>query len=175
MKYVIVLCLFSLYLPPQLQGIMKGFLLFFLSSITSQILFAQVIYPDENADKSNRPEVIKNININQDPRLDKMLEWHIANNKINNKIDGFRVEIFFSSDFDAKEKALKKKKEFLSIYPDNIVHVKYISPNFRVRVGDFRTKNEALKLYKEIKSTYPVAFIVTDDIDFPLMKQVQYE
>jgi hypothetical protein len=104
-----------------------------------------------------------------------MLKWHIENNKINNKIDGFRVEIFFSSDLDAKDKALMKKKEFLSVYPDNIVHVKYVSPNFRVRVGDFRTKNEALKLLREIKGTYTVAFIVTDKIDFPLMKQVQYE
>jgi hypothetical protein len=175
LKNVVVLWLFNLYLPAQLQGLMKRFILFVLSSLTSQILLAQVTFPHENAEELNRPEVIKNINVNQDPRLDKMLDWHIVNNKINNKIDGFRVEIFFSSDFDAKEKALKKKKEFLSIYPDHIVHVKYISPNFRVRVGDFRTKNEALKLYKEIKGTYPVAFIVTDNIDFPLMKQIQYE
>jgi hypothetical protein len=104
-----------------------------------------------------------------------MLSWHIENNRTRNKIEGFRVEIFFSSEFDAKEKAIRKKKEFLSVYPDNAVHVKYISPNFRVRVGDFRTKNEALKLYREIKSNYPVAFIVADEIDFPLMKPVQYE
>lgn len=154
---------------------MKRFLLFVLSGLTSQILFAQVTFPNQKKEESNRPEVARNLNINQDPRLEKMLNWHIENNKINNKIDGFRVEIFFSSDFDAKDKALKKKKEFLSVYPDNIVHVKYISPNFRVRVGDFRTKNEALKLYREIKNTYPVAFIVADEIDFPLMKPVQYE
>lgn len=138
-------------------------------------MFAQVTFPNQNTEVLNRPGIIKNLNINQDPRLDKMLKWHIENNKINNKIDGFRVEIFFSSDLDAKDKALKKKKEFLSVYPDNIVHVKYVSPNFRVRVGDFRTKNEALKLLREIKGTYTVAFIVTDKIDFPLMKQVQYE
>jgi hypothetical protein len=154
---------------------MKRFLLFVLSGLTSQILFAQVTFPNQKKEESNRPEVARNLNINQDPRLEKMLNWHIENNKINNKIDGFRVEIFFSSEFDAKDKALKKKKEFLSVYPDNIVHVKYISPNFRVRVGDFRTKNEALKLYREIKNTYPVAFIVADEIDFPLMKPVQYE
>lgn len=154
---------------------MRGFLLFYLCFITSGILFAQVTFPNQNREVSNRPEIVKNLNINQDPRLDKMLNWHIENNKINNKIDGFRVEIFFSSDFDAKDKALRKKKEFLAVYPDNIVHVKYVSPNFRVRVGDFRTKNEALKLLREIKGTYPVAFIVTDKIDFPLMKQVHYE
>jgi hypothetical protein len=167
--FLIYICLLNL------QGKMKRFLLFFLISLTGQILFAQVTIPNENPEESNRPEIIKNLNINQDPKLDKMLSWHISNNKINNSIDGYRVEIFFSSNADAKEKALRKKIEFLSIYPDNTVHIKYISPNFRVRVGDFRTKNEALKLYREIKDTYPVAFIVSDKIDFPLMKQMQNE
>jgi hypothetical protein len=154
---------------------MKCFLLLVLAFFTCQNLFAQVTSPGENAEEVNRPEILKNLKINQDPRLDKMLSWHIGNNKTNNSIDGFRVEIFFSSDVDAKQKALRKKVEFLSIYPENTVHVLYVSPNFRVRVGDFRTKNEALKLYREIKTTYPVAFIVTDKIDFPLMKQIQYE
>jgi hypothetical protein len=154
---------------------MKLFLLFVLSILTSQIILAQVTIPEEKVQDSNLPELFHKLDINEDPRIERMLSWHIENNKFKNKIDGFRVEIFFSSDIDAKEKALKKKEEFLEIYPDNIVHVKYISPNFRVRVGDFRTKNEALKLYKEIKNTYPLAFIVTDEIDFPLMKQIQYE
>jgi hypothetical protein len=154
---------------------MKRFILVVISVLTSQLLIAQVSFSAQNNEKSTRPEVIKNLNINQDPRLDNMLSWHIENNRTRNKIEGFRVEIFFSSEFDAKEKAIRKKKEFLSVYPDNAVHVKYISPNFRVRVGDFRTKNEALKLYREIKSNYPVAFIVADEIDFPLMKPVQYE
>ena len=88
---------------------------------------------------------------------------------------GFRVEIFFSSELDAKTQALDKKVEFLSKYPDYAVHIKYDAPNFRVRVGDFRTKNEALKLYKKIEQDYPVAFIVADKIEFPLLKQINYE
>ena len=154
---------------------MLRYLLLFISILTNQVIIAQVSFPEDKAQESNRPEIMRNIEVLQDPLVDKMLEWHIENNKTKNKIDGFRVEIFFSSDVDAKEKALKKKTEFLSVYPDNTVHIIYVSPNFRVRVGDFRTKNEALKLYKEIKDNYPVAFIVTDEIDFPLMKQVQYE
>ena len=154
---------------------MKLFLFVFLSVLANNFLIAQVYSSAQNTEKSNRPPIIKNLKINQDPRLEQMLSWHIENNRINNKIEGFRVEIFFSSDFNAKEKAIRKKKEFLLVYPDNAVHVKYISPNFRVRVGDFRTKNEALKLYREIKSNYPVAFIVADEIDFPMMKPVQYE
>ena len=154
---------------------MLRYLLLFISILTNQVIIAQVSFPENKTQESNRPEIMRNIEVHQDPLVDKMLDWHIENNKIKNKIDGFRVEIFFSSDVDAKEKALKKKTEFLSVYPENTVHIIYVSPNFRVRVGDFRIKNEALKLYKEIKDNYPVAFIVTDEIDFPLMKQVQYE
>lgn len=154
---------------------MERYLLLFIFILSGQFLFAQVSLPDEQTQESKLPEILKNIQINRDPIVDKMLEWHIENNKIRNNIEGFRVEIFFSSNIDAREKALKKKMEFLSVYPENTVHIKYISPNFRVRVGDFRTKNEALKLYKEIKDNYPVAFIVADEIDFPLMKQEQYE
>lgn len=152
---------------------MRQVLLLAITIFFSKAIFAQVSY-NTGAGTSD-PEIIKNIQIQQDPLLTEMLEWHVSNNKKDKQIEGFRVEIFFSSDADAKDKALKKKVEFLKLYPENTVHIKYVAPNFRVRVGDFRTKNEALKLFKEIKNTYPLSFIVTDNIDFPLMKPLQYE
>jgi hypothetical protein len=152
------------------QVLLLSIIIFFTKAIT-----AQVSYSNNTSDGSSDPEIIKNTHIQQDPLLTEMLEWHVSNNKKDKQIEGFRVEIFFSSDADAKEKALKKKVEFLKLYPENTVHIKYVAPNFRVRVGDFRTKNEALKLFKEIKNTYPLSFIVTDNIDFPLMKPLQYE
>ena len=152
------------------QIFLLAIIIFFAKAIT-----AQVFYSNNTGSGSSDPEIIRNLQIQQDPLLTEMLEWHISNNKKDKQIEGFRVEIFFSSDADAKEKALKKKVEFLKLYPENTVHIKYVAPNFRVRVGDFRTKNEALKLFKEIKNTYPLSFIVTDNIDFPLMKPLQYE
>lgn len=154
---------------------MKQLFLSVLLLTSVQILFAQVNFPKNIKKEQNLPEILMSLNVKQDPRLDKLLNWHIEKNKKVDGIEGFRVEIFFSSDDNSREKALKKKVEFLSLYPENTVHIKYDAPNFRVRVGDFRTKNEALKLYKEIKGTYPVAFIVADKIDFPLLKYKQYE
>ena len=154
---------------------MKRLFLFILVLLVTQALFAQVSFPEQQPQVPNRPEILIGMHLNQDPRLDKMLNWHIEKNKRVNCLEGYRVEIFFSSERDAKQKALNKKVEFLSLYPETTVHVKYDSPNFRVRVGDFRTKNEALKLHKEIKETYPMAFIVADKIDFPLLKPIQYE
>ncbi len=154
---------------------MKRFFLFFLLLQVSQTILAQVVLPGLDTTEEQRPEILNRLTVIQDPRLEKMLTWHISQNKLMNGMEGYRVEIFFSPDADALDKALKEKVEFLSVYPDIPVHIKYDAPNFRLRVGDFRTKNEALKLYKKIKNAYPVAFIVADKINFPLLKQEQYE
>jgi hypothetical protein len=149
----------------------------------SHVLAAQVTFPavpeNNTADTlqtdSISLEILEELNINQDSRLENMLIWHLENNRKRDGMEGFRVEIFFSSALNAKEQALKRKKEFLSKYPEYNVHVKFTAPNFRVRVGDFRTKNEALKLHKKIQTDYPGAFIVPDIIDFPLLNSENYE
>jgi hypothetical protein len=141
-----------------------------MTFFTGQLIFAQAIIPEDIQEESIQPDILQNIQVNQDPRLDKMLNWHIVKNEKMNGIEGFRVEIFFSADMDALEQAKNKKVEFLSEYPENVVNIKYDAPNFKVRVGDFRTKNEALKLLKKIEKSYPMAFIVPDNINFPLLK-----
>jgi hypothetical protein len=152
--------------------------LFFCQLLAAQVTFPAVPgnhAPDSLQTDSTSLQILEELNINQDPRLGKMLKWHVENNRKRDGMEGFRVEIFFSSALNAKEQALKMKKEFLSKYPDFNVHIKFTAPNFRVRVGDFRTKNEALKLHKKIEADYPGAFIVPDIIDFPLLNSENYE
>lgn len=148
------------------------FVFLLLTGLLSVLLVqGQEMVKVDQEEGPERPEILKNLKVDQDVRLDKMLNWHIAKNNKLDGMKGFRVEIFFSSDLDALERAKEKKVEFLSKYPDYLVHIKYDAPNFRVRIGDFRTKNEALKLHKEIEKSYPMAFIVPDKINFPLLKQ----
>jgi len=162
-------------LHPQSEFKMRFLFLIFAWVFSFQLLNAQVVFPGvpENPDDAfpvDSLNILENLNINQDPRLENMLKWHIGNNMKRDGISGYRVEIYFSSALNAREQAFKKKKEFLSEYGDYNVHIKYTAPNFRVRVGDFRTKNEALKLHKQVQKDYPGAFIVPDIIDFPLLK-----
>lgn len=123
----------------------------------------------------SRAPFMDNLSVERDARLDKMLKWHIAKNEEREGMEGFRVEVFFSSNLNAREQALKTKTEFLSEHPEYPVHIKFVAPNFRVRVGDFRTKNEAWKLYKKIQKEYPTAFVVPDIINFPQLKAKQNE
>lgn len=149
---------------------MRNLFLFFVCLFIGNLLYAQDVFPEELPADSTRITILENTDVNRDVRLDKMLKWHIEKNENMEGMNGFRVEIFFSSKMNAKEEALTIKTDFLTEYPEYAVHVKFVAPNFRVRVGDFRTKNEAWKLYKTIQKNYPAAFIVPDVIDFPLLK-----
>lgn len=154
---------------------MRILFLFLVVVFSSQSSAAQVIITEELPSDPASIAILEDLDVNRDARLDKMLKWHIEKNEKLEGMNGFRVEIFFSSRMDAREQATSIKTDFLSEFPDHPVHVKFIAPNFRVRVGDFRTKNEAWKLYKTIQKDYPSAFVVPDLIDFPLLKTNLYE
>lgn len=154
---------------------MRKLFLLISGLIFSQMLLAQVTLPDNLQPKTDTLPILKELNVKQDPRLAKMLNWDVENNKERNGIEGFRVEIFFSSKMDALEEAKKTKAEFLSKFPDYPVYIVFAAPNFRVRVGDYRTKSEAWKLYKKIEKLYPAAFVVHGEINFPLLKPLNYE
>lgn len=149
---------------------MKILFLFFVGFFAVHLVDAQDFGEEMMRQDSVQVPIVDDLSVERDARLDKMLKWHIEKNKEREGMEGFRVEIFFSSDLDAKEQALKTKVDFLSDYPDFPVHIKFVAPNFRVRVGDFRTKNEAWKLYKKIQKDYPTAFVVPDIINFPQLK-----
>ena len=182
-KTSVNILVFKLYLCRQKQIKMKSFFLIialflFCQGVTAQAVsfnLNETTETETHREDADYMEILNRLDINQDSRLNKLLEWHIENNKKIEGLDGYRIEIFFSSSLNAKDLALNKKKEFLSKYPGYNVHVKFSAPNFKVRVGDFRTKNEALKLYKKIQNDYPGAFIVPDIIDFPTLKADNYE
>ena len=107
------------------------------------------------------------IYVYQDPRIDKLLQRHIANNEKKGGINGYRIQIYFGSGHDARENANESKARFLSYFPETKAHILYQSPFYKVRIGDFRTKNEALKFYRRVQRRFPNAYIVPDIIEFP--------
>lgn len=105
--------------------------------------------------------------IRQDPRISDLLVRHSQINQHKNGADGYRLEIFFSSDNKAREQAVRIKNEFNLNYPDIPSYLLFQTPDFKVRIGDFRNKSEALKTKAYIASKFPNAFIVKDIIRFP--------
>ncbi len=122
-------------------------------------------------DGASRPaatrDIFEKLGIPQDPAMVDLVNLHIRRNLQGGQAQGYRIEIFFSSALDARQNAQKHKMNFLSAYPGHNVYVSYVSPDFKVRVGDFRTRNEALRFMKEIQPRFPRAFIVPDLIELP--------
>ena len=53
-------------------------------------------------------------------------------------------------------------------FPEIGVYRSFESPNYKVTVGNFRSKDEALRIYNALKKTYPTAYIIKDNIEYPL-------
>jgi len=133
--------------------------------------YAQTDTLDMNIGISNQTakmeEIIGKLQIRQDPRITDLLVRHSQINQRRRGTDGFRLEIYFSSENKARELAMRVKNEFNIIFPNIPSYLLFQTPNFKVRVGDFRNKSEALKAKAHIASKYPNAFIVKDMVKFP--------
>jgi len=115
------------------------------------------------------------LNIIQDPAIDTLISRYIlgyTNLKEKNGyegMDGFRIQIYSSSNRNAKEESAKVIAEFMNKFPEfkNTYPIFALPAYYKVRVGDFRTKTEATKSFLQISKVFPNAYIVPDIINFP--------
>ena len=109
------------------------------------------------------------IKVIQDPRVDSLLQMHKKLNEKNPHIEGWRINIFFESGNNSKKMAVDAKAKFVQSYADVPCYVVFQEPYYKVRVGDYRTRMEAEKLLKELVPEYPNAFVVEDEINYPVI------
>ena len=83
-------------------------------------------------------------------------------------IQGYRIRVYYDNDHEARGISVAVARAVKDRFPEHSVYRSYESPNFKVTVGDFRSKDEALKLYNDLKSIYPSAYIIKENINFPL-------
>jgi hypothetical protein len=114
------------------------------------------------------------LRIIQDAALDSLISRYImVNENIYSTyghfgMDGFRIQIYNSSNRNAREESNKARALFMSKFPDIVSYPIYAEPGyFKIRVGDFRTKAEATKLFMLVSRDFPDAYLVPDIINFP--------
>lgn len=101
-----------------------------------------------------------------DDNMNQLIEIQRNESLRKKGVDGYRVQIFQGNKADA----FKTKADFMQKYPNCNVYVLFITPDFRVRVGDFRTRSEAIKTKYSIEKDFPNPYIVDDIINFPELK-----
>lgn len=107
--------------------------------------------------------------IYQDPSIDSLIYRYILYNERLNGLEGFRIQIYSSSDRNAKEQSGKVSADFMSKFPDIVTYPPiFDKPSYyKVRVGNYRTRVEGTKYLLMIRKVYPDAYLVPDIINFP--------
>lgn len=108
----------------------------------------------------------KKITVIEDPQIVSLVQKHIYLNE-KQKINGWRVQIFFESGNNSKSRAHAKKGLFMTLFPNTGVYLMFQSPYYKVRVGDFRSRMDAEGFKQKIIRDFPDSFVVKDEINFP--------
>lgn len=110
------------------------------------------------------------VDVEQSEILEKSMRVHIEANP-KRTLSGYRVRIFFDNRQSARHESEQTLKKFRAMYQDVAVYRTYTNPYFKVTVGDCRTKSEAMKLLSRIKGNFPSAFVVKENIEYPLIDE----
>jgi hypothetical protein len=107
--------------------------------------------------------------IRQDPGIDSLINRYILYNRHLGGIEGYRIQIYSSSDKNAREESGKARAEFISKFPDIISYgPTFEKPGYyKIRVGDYMSKIEGTKYLQIIRRVFPDAYLVPCIINFP--------
>lgn len=106
------------------------------------------------------------VEVIQDSRINQLTEKYQKMSQNNPGVEGYRVQIFFDSGSNSKNKAASIKADFELKYPGVKSYLSYKEPYYRVRVGNFRTQIEADGFQKKIAMDYPNSFAVREEVVF---------
>jgi len=104
------------------------------------------------------------VEVVQDEKITQLVDQYRKMSLKNPEVDGYRVQLFFESGSNSKNKAANIKNDFDAVHPDCKSYLSYKEPYYRVRAGDFRTLSEAVGFQKQIASEFPNSFPVKDKI-----------
>ena len=116
-------------------------------------------------------ELLSQVRIIADGRLQTILERHIEYNEMSRSIQGYRIRVNSFTGDNAKAKAFALKNDLQTKYPHTRVYVTFDEPNFIVKIGDYLTRLDAYFLYSELKTQVNTTQIIKDWINNPVISE----
>ncbi len=104
----------------------------------------------------------QNVIIKETPGITQLVEKHIELNRATLTIDGWRIQLFSTTDRSKLEGA---RGTFINRYPNMPVDWVHASPWYRLRAGAFATKLDATRTLNSLKIYYPDAYLAKDKIN----------
>lgn len=93
--------------------------------------------------------------------LDQTLNEIAENNKENNIVSGYTIQVYSGS---SREAASQAKSLVYQVLPDSRPEIQYVQPSYKVKVGQFLKRLEAQKSYAMLQEEFPDAMIIPERI-----------
>jgi len=101
----------------------------------------------------------QNINVIEDPGITQLLEKHVEINRLKETVEGWRIQIYATTDRTKLESA---RSQFMNRYPQIPVDWVHASPWYRLRAGAYANKLEATYALNQLKQYYQEAYLAKD-------------
>lgn len=104
------------------------------------------------------PDSVTNasVRVYQDKRIEQLIESKKSGGNSRYSVSGYRVQVFSSNvQRTAKGDAFRIEKLIRDQFPNQAIYVNYVSPFWKVRVGDFRTQAQAQAFRAQLINSFP--------------------
>lgn len=133
--------------------------------VTDSLVYVPAASMDASLSGKN---IFSLVPVHQSQAVANAMNGKIQRNK-DKKMTGYRVRIFFDNKQNARGASEAAMSRFQNAYPGHRAYRSFASPYFKVTVGDFRTKSEAMQLMRRLKADFPTAFVVKENINYPIV------
>lgn len=152
------------------------FILFTLSSVAYAQHSTRTIIDDINTKKAGQG----NVRVMQDETIDARLAVYTVNTDTanvirlsNDRVNGFKIQVFSGNNQQKSRSEAERKQSLIRAeFPQHQAETTFVSPTWRLRVGNFMTRPEAEAVMVEMKKAFPEfgreMYIVSDIIRRPL-------
>ncbi len=95
----------------------------------------------------------------------------LQSSRHDNKVNGYRVRIFFDNSQNARSNAQATQERFRELFPEVPVYMNYENPYFKVTVGNCLTIEEAIILWGRVKGDFDRAFVIREEIPVSVLAE----
>lgn len=105
--------------------------------------------------------------------IDSLTAIYIRQSDKTSVFSGYRIQIHTENSFGANIEQLKQmRNDFEIAFPEIPAYLKYIDPDFKIRVGNFTSRLEAVAVLAKIKKNYPASYVVKTSISIHELMRV---
>lgn len=108
------------------------------------------------------PTMAQNSAIHETAEIKNMMEHFIRVNKEQKEVEGWRIQLLTTTDRRQMDQVMYK---FKSMYPEEPISWKHISPYYHIKVGAYQSKLDLQGFLLELKKDFPSTIAVREKIE----------